>query len=219
MTKEGDTTFSTFDSTRKMIKIINSTHFAFLNHTIGAEKDSATSSFYAGGGEYILVDSTYTEKLEYFADPAGRWLKSSPSAPWLLRRLAITAAGLFAVALLLHFTGINPTVKRIWTPAWTLFSGGWCLVLLAAFYYVVDVQSTQRAFFPLIVVGMNSIAAYVLAHTVVGFIDESFRINLSQQYDLLFGEAYKTLVSGFIILAVQWLILYWMYKKKLFIRI
>lgn len=150
---------------------------------------------------------------------AGRWLKSSPSASWLLRRLALTAAGLFALALLLHFTGINPIVKRIWTPTWTLFSGGWCFVLLATFYYVVDVQQTQRTFFPLIVVGMNSIAAYVLAHTVIGFIDESFRTNVSQQYDLILGEPYQTLISGFIILTIQWLILYWMHKKKLFIRV
>ncbi len=150
---------------------------------------------------------------------AGRWLKNTASTQWLLRRYALVAAVLFASALLLHFTGINPIIKRIWTPAWTLFSGGWCFVLLAAFYYIVDVKSQQRAFFSLIVVGMNSIAAYVLAHTVVGFIDESFRTNISQQYDLIFGEPYQTLVSGFVILAVQWLILFWMYRKKLFIRI
>ncbi len=175
--------------------------------------------FVLNGGGYATLSFIPTLGTMILGLLAGRWLKSASAAPWLLRRLAIVAAGLFAVALFLHFTGINPIVKRIWTPAWTLFSGGWCFVLLAAFYYVVDVRNTQRAFLPLIVVGMNSIAAYVLAHTVVGFIDESFRINVSQQYDLLFGEPYKTLISGFVILAVQWLILYWMYKKKLFVRI
>ncbi len=175
--------------------------------------------FVFNGGGYATLSFIPTLGTMILGLIAGRWLKSSPSASWLLRRLVIAAMGLFALALLLHFTGINPIVKRIWTPAWTLFSGGWCFVLLAAFYYVVDVRQTQRAFFPLIVVGMNSIAAYVLAHTVVDFIDESFRTNIGQRYDLLFDAPYQTLISGFVILAVQWLILHWMYRKKLFVKI
>lgn len=67
---EGDSTFSTFDATRSMIKILNSTHFAFLNHVQDAKKDSTAAPFSAGGGTYTLVDSTYTEHLDYFVDPA-----------------------------------------------------------------------------------------------------------------------------------------------------
>lgn len=67
-TIEKDSSFSTFDPSHKMIKIINPTHFAFLNHTISAGKDSAASAFTAGGGSYTLVDSTYTEHLDYFID-------------------------------------------------------------------------------------------------------------------------------------------------------
>jgi hypothetical protein len=67
---EGDSTFSTFDPTRKMIKILNPTHFAFLNHAANAKQDSTAAPFSAGGGTYTLVDSTYTEHLEYFVDPA-----------------------------------------------------------------------------------------------------------------------------------------------------
>ena len=67
---EGDTTFSTFDPTRKMIKILNPTHFAFLNHAVSAKQNSTAAPFSAGGGTYTLVDSTYTEHLDYFVDPA-----------------------------------------------------------------------------------------------------------------------------------------------------
>lgn len=66
---EGDSTFSTFDATRSMIKIVNPTHFAFLNHALNA-KDSTAAPFSAGGGTYTLADSTYTEHLDYFVDPA-----------------------------------------------------------------------------------------------------------------------------------------------------
>ncbi len=65
-TIEKDTSFSTFNSKVKMIKIINPSHFAFLSHPI-AKQDSAIA-FIAGGGEYTLVDSVYTENLEYFVD-------------------------------------------------------------------------------------------------------------------------------------------------------
>ena len=67
-TTEKDTTFSTFDPKHKMIKIINSTHFAFLNHDLSTGKDSSRTSFTAGGGKYTLADSVYTENLEYYID-------------------------------------------------------------------------------------------------------------------------------------------------------
>jgi hypothetical protein len=68
-TTEKDSTFSTFDPSHKMIKIINATHFAFLNHAVNTAKDSS-NSFTGGGGKYTLVDSVYTESLDYFIDKA-----------------------------------------------------------------------------------------------------------------------------------------------------
>ena len=68
---EKDSTTSTFDPTHKMIKILNDTHFAFLNHALESSKDSTSSTrFNAGGSTYTLVDSTYTENLDYFSDKA-----------------------------------------------------------------------------------------------------------------------------------------------------
>lgn len=65
-TTEKDSTYSTFNPNVKMIKIINPTHFAFLSHDLKMGKDTATAAFTAGGGAYTLVDSVYTEHLEYF---------------------------------------------------------------------------------------------------------------------------------------------------------
>lgn len=67
---ERDSTFSTFNPKTKMIKIITPTHFAFFNHDLQQGKDSATAFFIAGGGEYTLKDSVYTEHLQYFIDRA-----------------------------------------------------------------------------------------------------------------------------------------------------
>jgi predicted acyltransferase len=175
--------------------------------------------FEFNGGGYSTLSFIPTLGTMILGLIAGKWLKSATSSSWLLKRFLTTAAVLFVLALALHFTGLNPIVKRIWTPAWTLFSGGCAFLLLSAFYFVVDVKNNKSRFFPLIVIGTNSIAAYVIADGFGSFIRQSFKIHLGQHYDSLFGDGYASLVSGALILLVMWLILRWMYKKKIFIKI
>jgi hypothetical protein len=67
--EKGDTSFTDYTSKYKMIKIINGTHFAFLNHDGNQGKDS-TAMFAAGGGRYELKGDQYTEYLEYCSDRA-----------------------------------------------------------------------------------------------------------------------------------------------------
>ena len=55
--------------------------------------------------------------------------------------------------LVLHFAGICPIVKRIWTPSWTLFSGGLCFLILAGLSWLIDVRNWRRWTFPFIVIG------------------------------------------------------------------
>lgn len=132
----------------------------------------------------------------------------------------IKGISLIAFALLLHLSGINPIVKKIWTPAWTIFSGGICFMLLALFYGVIDVAHKKSWSFALMVIGVNSIAAYVLADGGVRqFITHSLYIHFGQNFDNLFGSAYTTLVAGGLTLLFMWLILFWMFKKKIFIKI
>ncbi len=74
--------------------------------------------------------------------------------------------------------------------------------------------------FFLMVIGINSIAAYVIADGGIrAFIADSLYIHIGKSYDQVFGPAYATLISGGLILLFEWLILYWMYKKKIFIKI
>ena len=62
--EKGDTTVTDYSGNQSMIKIINATHFAFLNHDLKKGKDS-TATFAAGGGVYTLDGDQYTEYLEY----------------------------------------------------------------------------------------------------------------------------------------------------------
>lgn len=150
---------------------------------------------------------------------AGNMLRSNTTAGGKVRRFMIIGASLLTVSLLIHAMGLNPIVKRIWTPNWVLFSGGCCFLLLSIFYWIIDIKQRRRWAFFLMVIGMNSIAAYVIADGFGAFIQKSLYIHLGQHYDQLFGDAYSTLVKGALVLTLEWLILYWMYKKKLFIKI
>ena len=71
----------------------------------------------------------------------------------------------------------------------------------------------------MIVVGMNSIAMYVLAHTIHGFISESFRIHLGREVFQVLGKTYAPMVEMGVVLAVLWLITWWMYRRKIFLRV
>jgi hypothetical protein len=62
--EKGDTTVTDYTEKTSFIKIINDSHFAFLQHDVNKGKDSS-ASFVAGGGKYTLKDSLYTEQLEY----------------------------------------------------------------------------------------------------------------------------------------------------------
>ena len=64
LVEKGDTTFTDYTKHQSMIKIINGSHFAFLNHDVNKGKDS-TAVFGAGGGVYTLDGDQYTEYLEY----------------------------------------------------------------------------------------------------------------------------------------------------------
>ena len=65
--EKNDTTVTDYTKGRSMIKVINNTHFAFLNHDLNKGKDS-TAAFVAGGGPYELADDQYTEYLTYCSD-------------------------------------------------------------------------------------------------------------------------------------------------------
>jgi len=69
------------------------------------------------------------------------------------------------------------------------------------------------------VIGANSIAAYILAHGPDRFIRDSFYLHIGREIFDVCGTAYTPLVTGAVILSIEWLILYWLYHRKIHIRI
>lgn len=178
------------------------------------------SPFLKNGGGYATLSFIPTLGTMILGLFAGKALKGATPPSHKVKFFVITGLALIITGVLLHVAGINPIVKRIWTPAWTIFSGGICYLLLAFFYQLIDVSDKKKLFLFLMVIGTNSIAAYVIADGgIMAFIADSLYIHLGPDYDKVFGEAYATLVKGGLVLLFAWMILYWMYRKKIFIKI
>jgi predicted acyltransferase len=176
--------------------------------------------FTRDGGGYATLSFIPTLATMILGLIAGNVLRRDGTRP--ARKVAwLAAAGVIALAAgwLLGAAGVCPVVKRIWTPTWVLFSGGWCFLFLAASYLVVDVWGWRRWAFALVVVGTNSIAAYVIAHLWVGFISDALPRHLGAGWNTFAGPAYAPLIHGAAILLIEWLILYWMYRRRVFLRV
>jgi len=177
-----------------------------------------TKPFVFNGGGYLTLSFIPTLGTMILGLIAGRWLRAeAPRIPF--KKLLIAAAAGFAASILLHYAGICPIVKRIWTPAWTLFSGGICFLYLAGFCWIIGVKQHRKWAFPLIVIGMNSIAAYFLADYFGRQIADAFRIHLGAALFQIFGAGLEPLTRGAVQLLTYWLILFWMYRRKIFLRI
>lgn len=178
------------------------------------------SPFTNNGGGYSTLSFIPTLGTMIIGLLAGNMLHSSKAPKEKFTFFLKMGAALLVLGIVLHVAGINPIVKRIWTPAWTIFSGGICFLFLAFFYGIVDMSGKKKWSYFLMVIGANSIAAYVMADAGLrSLIHHSLYIHLGPNFDKIFGSPYASLVSGGITLLILWLILNWMYKKKLFIRI
>jgi predicted acyltransferase len=101
---------------------------------------------------------------------AGLWLKSPRSTAEKLKGLVVGGVALTLAGLVLQWLHISPIVKRIWTSSYTLYSGGLVILMLAGFYALIEWKGWKRWSFPLLVIGANSIAIYVMSWTIEHFI-------------------------------------------------
>ncbi|MFO0892461.1 MAG: DUF5009 domain-containing protein [Isosphaeraceae bacterium] len=175
--------------------------------------------FRFNGGGYATLSFIPTLATMILGLLAGGLLKR-PARPWP-RVLALVGLGLLGLGAGwgLEALGVCPVVKRIWTPSWVLYSGGLCFLFLAFFHAVIDVLGLKAWAFPLMVIGANSIAAYCGSHLLEHFVSESIKTHLGRHVFESFGQAYAPFVEGVAVLLVFWLILFWMYRRKLYIRI
>jgi heparan-alpha-glucosaminide N-acetyltransferase len=175
--------------------------------------------FTHNGGGYATLSFIPTLGTMLLGLIAGGWLKSDMRQWRKLILLFLGGGACLAAGWALHEYGLCPVVKRIWTPSWALYSGGWCLLMLGGFSALLDGGRFTFWAFPFIVIGANSIAIYSLVHLIDRFIIESLKTHLGQDIFGVAGPVWEPLLAGAAALLVFWLLLLWMYRRRIFIRV
>src|SRR5436190_1860017 len=149
----------------------------------------------------------------------GEWLKTPRAAGDKLKGLVAAGFALALAGLLLQWLHLCPIVKRIWTSSYTLYSGGLVILLLAVFYGIIEIKGWRRWAFPLLVIGANSIAVYVMSWTMEEFVRDALVRHLGRAPFAILGPPFEPVLRGFAIVTVFWSILLWMYRRRIFVRI
>lgn len=144
---------------------------------------------------------------------AGELIKSN--LPRQRVALALLICGVVSLIVGMVWGIWHPIVKKLWTSSFVLASSGVCFILLAGFYWIIDVKGKSKWAFPLKVIGMNAITAYVLSH-VISFpkVAEFLMFGL-KKYVGDYYEMWLT-VGGF---GILYLLLWYMYKKGTFVKV
>ncbi len=175
--------------------------------------------FRYNSGGYQTINFIPSLATMLFGLMAGELLRSESSSGRKLKILLGAGLGGLCAGYLLHLSGVCPLVKRIWTPTWAIFSTGWCCLLLAGFFAVIDVLGWRRWAFPLVVVGMNSIAIYSMGMLLKPWTARTFQIHLGQDVFELFGPAWEPAVESIAVGLFFWLVCLWMYRRRIFLRL
>jgi predicted acyltransferase len=178
-----------------------------------------TEQFRYNRGGYQTINFIPSLATMLFGLMCGELLRSSASARRKLAILLLAGIAGLALGQLLDVTGVCPIVKRIWTPAWALFSTGWCCLILGTFYAVVDVLEFRRWTFPLVVVGANSIAIYCMSMTLKGWTAGAYRTHFGPDVFRFLGPLNEPFVQATLVGLVFWLVCLWLYRNRVYVRI
>jgi predicted acyltransferase len=128
--------------------------------------------------------------------------------------LYIFISGVVSLVLGIAWNFVFPVNKILWTSSYVLFSGGISLLLFALFYWIMDVKGHKKWAFFFIVIGMNAIVIYA----VQGIFDFGILVGiltdgLSKYMGIFWPPFYLLCLVG-----IKWLFLYFLYKKKIFLK-
>ncbi len=191
-------------------------------------------------GGYATLNFIPSIATMIFGLLAGEVVRSARSGGAKIGTLVLAGALCLVAGTVLDVT-VCPIVKRIWTPSWTIYSTGWALWQLAFFYGVADVARFRFWAFPLVVVGVNSIAMYVMSQLLKPFVASMLRIHLGTSWTALatapavdqrvfertgmhlepqiFAGVYGPVFKSTAVLFVLWLACLWLYQQRIFVKI
>src|SRR5262249_7857346 len=150
-----------------------------------------------------------------FGVMTGEMLRAPGEPARKAARLVVAGIVCLAGGVAMHYT-LCPIVKSVWTPSWALFSSGWVLLMLAAFFWVIDVKRLRRWSLPLVVVGMNAIAVYCLANLFDYWIFKVWEKSLGAAFT---AAPYAAMWRSLAMVATLWAVAAVLYRRRIFIRI
>ena len=195
----------------------------FGGHPAGTIEPQVNLAEYVGTlvlGPFADSDKPYTWVLSslgfaatvLFGILAGHLLRGDNDGWYKLRGLVAIGVGLIVLGEVWNL--LHPINKYIWTSSMTVWTAGWCYLMLAVFYLFIDLLGYRKLAFPFIVLGANALVAYMSGYFIR--FDEIAAILFHGEARMGITGNFFQAVAAFMIL---WLALYWMYKKKVFIRI
>jgi len=167
-------------------------------------------------GYYVGLNAIPSTATIIFGVMAGQLIRHTTDRQRTCRILLL--AGTAGVVAGLAVSPWFPLIKRIWTPSWALFSGGCTTLILLAFYWTMEVLGWKRWSFPLVVVGMNSIAAYVLGNVFGGWFRSLSGAWIGWLKDPM-GPAWFPVFQNLLFALAAWGALYWLYRRKIFFKL
>ena len=150
---------------------------------------------------------------------AGELLRSKLPITRKIKHLVLFGVTGIIVGGAIALMGLCPIVKRIWTPSWAIYSTGWVILILVVFVALVEWRGWKRWTFPFVIVGLNPITLYCMWQLMGSFIRENTKRHIGRNVFEIFGTEYAPVLERAIVLLVLWLVVLWMYRRKIFLRI
>ena len=185
------------------------------DNNLGAFMDRILMGKINPGGGWVTINFIGSSAHTMWGVIAGLVLRSS--RPEYEKVKLIAVSGIIGVVLGLLLDPITPIVKRICTSSFIIESGGWSLLALALFYWLIDVKGYKSWTKALVIFGMSPIFIYLYANLLGSWTDEFLGIFTMPVLDHL-GIAGKILQQD-IRLIVYGYLMYWLYKHRIVIKI
>ncbi len=172
-------------------------------------------------GHWVAINALPTTAHTMWGVIAGRVLRSTRVDTKKIKLLVIGGLVGLVLGYGLDLAGVTPIIKRICTSSFVIVSGGWCLLTLAFFYWFVDVSGYKSGVWIFAVVGMNPIFIYMFANTVGSQWLNDFVAIFSGGFFSWMGltAGLVALLNALAVLAVEWYLCYWLYKRDIFFKI
>lgn len=159
---------------------------------------------------------------------AGRFVQQLRDHTSAMRVLAIGAVAGIVIGLLWDL--VVPLNKILWSSSFAVYTAGWSCLVFLLFYWILEVRKVAWIGFPFVVYGMNAITLYVATGLFVRWVMLSWKVPWDGWTVSLTGYFYRTFANilgpaagsvlySIMIIALGWLLCYWMFRRKIFLKV